>query len=37
VKAIAAAGNHTLALKDDGTVVGWGDNGFGQLNIPSGF
>jgi alpha-tubulin suppressor-like RCC1 family protein len=25
-----------LALKSDGTVVGWGDNSYGQTNIPSG-
>jgi hypothetical protein len=30
-----AAGNHfTLALRPDGTVVGWGGNGSGQLNVP---
>jgi len=28
--------NHTLALKSDGTVVGWGGNSKGQINIPSG-
>jgi hypothetical protein len=35
VVAIAAGLWHNLALKDDGTVVGWGDNTYGQLNIPS--
>jgi hypothetical protein len=29
--AIAAGGNHSLALCRDGTVAAWGDNGFGQL------
>ena len=29
---IAAGVSHSLALKADGTVVGWGDNGFGQSN-----
>ena len=29
-------GTHSLALKADGTVVGWGDNGFGETNIPAG-
>jgi len=27
---------HSLALKSDGTVVGWGNNSFGQVNIPAG-
>ncbi|MGC8829316.1 MAG: immunoglobulin domain-containing protein [Verrucomicrobiia bacterium] len=36
VVAIAAGANHSLALNNDGTVVGWGWNDFGQLNIPSG-
>ena len=31
VKAIAARGNYNLALKDDGTVVGWG-----QFHAPEG-
>lgn len=31
VTAVAAGGNHSLALKFDGTVWGWGYNGFGQL------
>lgn len=30
VKAVAAS-YHNLALRDDGTVVGWGENGAGQL------
>ena len=33
----AVAGyQHNLALRADGTVVGWGYNGQGQLNVPSG-
>ncbi len=30
--AIAAGGLHNLALRPDGTVVGWGDNSYGQAN-----
>ncbi|MFC0038330.1 S8 family serine peptidase [Actinomadura rayongensis] len=31
VVAVAAGGDYTLALKDDGTVWAWGDNAHGQL------
>ena len=31
VEAIAAGAEHSLALKDDGTVWAWGYNFFGQL------
>jgi alpha-tubulin suppressor-like RCC1 family protein len=31
LKGIAAGGGHSLALKDDGTVVAWGTNQLGQL------
>ena len=34
--AIAAGDIHSLALKADGTVVGWGYNGYGQTTIPAG-
>ena len=32
-KAIAAGGAHTLGLKTNNVVTGWGDNTFGQLNL----
>ena len=36
VVAIAAGYGHSLALKSDGTVLGWGINDNGQTTIPSG-
>lgn len=36
VTAVAAGGNHSLALKSDGTVWAWGYNGFGQLGDNTG-
>jgi hypothetical protein len=36
VTAIAAGGLHSLALKSDGTVVGWGDDSYGQVTPPAG-
>ncbi|HXI73859.1 MAG TPA: hypothetical protein VNN22_26245 [Verrucomicrobiae bacterium] len=36
VVAIAAGSQHSVALKSDGTVVAWGNNAFGQTNVPSG-
>jgi alpha-tubulin suppressor-like RCC1 family protein len=36
VMAIAGGGEHSLALKSDGTVVAWGYNGAGQANVPPG-
>ncbi len=32
---IAAGENHSLALKNDGSLLAWGDNTFQQTNIPS--
>ena len=34
VVAIAAGGNHSLALTSAGQAVGWGDNSSGQSNVP---
>jgi alpha-tubulin suppressor-like RCC1 family protein len=37
VKAVASGDHFNLALLEDGTVVGWGDNHYGQLGMdPSG-
>ena len=33
--AIAAGGNHSLALRADGSVVAWGDNLHGETNVPA--
>jgi hypothetical protein len=35
VLAIAVGGSHSLALKNNSTVVAWGRNGYGQANVPS--
>ena len=34
--AIAAGGHHSLALKEDGSIVGWGDNYYGQAGPVTG-
>ena len=32
---VSAGGYFTVALKDDGTVIAWGKNNYGQCNVPS--
>jgi hypothetical protein len=36
VTAVAAGNSFTLALKQDGSVQAWGDNSYGQTNVPAG-
>jgi alpha-tubulin suppressor-like RCC1 family protein len=36
VVAISCGGYFDMALKSDGTVVAWGNNGAGQTNVPAG-
>src|SRR5205085_643434 len=36
VTAIAAGAAHNLALRADGTLVAWGQNIYGQTNVPPG-
>jgi hypothetical protein len=36
VIALAAGNGHTVALKNDGTVVAWGDNSAGEATVPAG-
>jgi len=36
VVAISGGSSHAIALKSDGTVVGWGDNTYGQATPPAG-
>jgi len=33
VVAVAGGGAHSLALRADGTVVAWGDNGSGETTV----
>jgi formylglycine-generating enzyme required for sulfatase activity len=36
VQVAASEDRHFLALKADGTVIAWGNNSYGQTNIPAG-
>lgn len=33
--AVAAGNDHSLALLQDGSVRGWGDNSYGQIDLPT--
>gem|GEM_PF-5265641 len=33
---LAGSSNHTLALRADGSVVGWGSNAYNQTKVPAG-
>jgi len=35
VVAIAAGASHSVALREDGTLVAWGDNTYQQTNVPT--
>ncbi|MDD2598573.1 MAG: RCC1 domain-containing protein [Kiritimatiellae bacterium] len=32
---MAAGGFHVLGLRDDGSVIAWGDNVFNQTDVPA--
>ena len=34
IVAISAGWGHSLAVREDGTVLAWGDNSYGQLAVP---
>jgi alpha-tubulin suppressor-like RCC1 family protein len=36
VVAITSGGYYGLALKSDGTVVGWGEDAHGETDVPAG-
>jgi len=33
---VSAGGRHSLGLKADGSIVGWGANDYGQVTVPAG-
>jgi alpha-tubulin suppressor-like RCC1 family protein len=36
IMAVAAGAEHSLGLRQDGTVAAWGDNTYGQTDLPAG-
>ena len=36
IKTISAGGSFSLAINEDGKIIGWGDNRFGQATGPDG-
>src|SRR6185503_21346479 len=34
-QSVVVGGGTALGLRGDGTIVGWGNNSYGQLNIPA--
>jgi alpha-tubulin suppressor-like RCC1 family protein len=36
IVALSGGGNNAVALRNNGTVAVWGDNSYGQLNVPAG-
>ena len=32
--AVAGGGDHSLGLKEDGSIVAWGSNSYSQCNVP---
>ncbi|HYG34167.1 MAG TPA: hypothetical protein VEC99_05255, partial [Clostridia bacterium] len=36
IAVVAGGGDHSLALRKDGSILAWGDNSFGQSDVPDG-
>jgi hypothetical protein len=35
-KAVTAGNDFAIGLREDGTLVGWGNSAYGQINVPAG-